>query len=160
VTAVASPRPISTIHLPYEETSPSDARRWARVELIGIVDDDTIDAVRICISELVTNSQVHTHPTTARKEITCHLLICTDDTVNIRVEVIDAGSPGNAPTSLPVGANDESGRGLSQVVNSYADAWGYEQKSPHECVTWFEISGRNGHLANMAVPAGDDMAGV
>lgn len=139
MTYVDSPSPMSTIHLPYEETSPSNARRWARDVPTGLVDDETIYAIRICVSELVTNSQVHTRPTMDRKEITCHLQISTPDAVSIRVEVIDAGSPGKAPTSRRVNPDDESGRGLSQVVKGYADSWGHEQRSPHESVTWFEV---------------------
>ena len=93
----------------------------------------------MCFSELVTNSQVHTRPSLDRKEITCRLRIATAGGVWIRGEVIDAGSPGKTPTTRRANAHDEDGRGLSQVVNGYADAWGYEQESPHEHMTWFQV---------------------
>src|SRR5262245_24810671 len=82
------PRVVS-IDLPYEGSSARDARRWARCVRAGRVDDETIEAVVVCFSELVTNSQVHTRPSPDRKEITCRLRITTA----IRGEVIDAGSP-------------------------------------------------------------------
>jgi anti-sigma regulatory factor (Ser/Thr protein kinase) len=114
-----------------------------------LVSDETIDAVRHCIAELVANSQVHTRPSLDRREITCHLVI--GPARNIRVEVIDAGSPGKVPASRRVHADDESGRGLSQVVNGYADSWGHEQRSPCESVTWFEVNDAAGSPANEAV---------
>jgi hypothetical protein len=135
VSAVSGFPPVSSIDLPYEGPSAREARRWARGVLAGRVGDETIEAVVVCFSELVTNSQVHTRPSPDRKEITCRLRITTA----IRGEVIDAGSPGKAPTARQVNADDETGRGLSQVVNGYADAWGYEQSSLHEGRTWFSV---------------------
>jgi anti-sigma regulatory factor (Ser/Thr protein kinase) len=159
-TLVDSPPPISTIHLSYEGTSAREARRWAREVLAGLVGDETIDAVRHCVAELVANSQVHTRPNLDRGEITCHLMIGMTRGVSIRVEVIDAGSPGKEPTSRRVGADDESGRGLSQVVDGYADAWGHEQRSPHESVTWFVVNDSAGDRANECVLAADGIAGM
>lgn len=75
-------------------------------------------------------------------------------TTAIRGEVIDAGSPDKAPTSRQVNADDEAGRGLSQVVNGYADAWGYEQSSLHECMTWFSVRHQTGRdRARQEMPA-------
>ena len=125
------------------------------------MDDETIDAIRVCITELVTNSHMHTQPTLDRQEITCHLMITTDGQVkNIRVEVIDAGSPGKTPTSRPVDDCDESGRGLSQVVKGYADSWGHEQRSPSDCVTWFAVQDSASRLADGAALATEGVAGV
>jgi anti-sigma regulatory factor (Ser/Thr protein kinase) len=138
-TALDCPPPTATIDLPYEETSPSEARRWAGGVLCGRVGNETTYAVLLCISELVTNAHVHTKPSRDREEITCHLVIITGETVRVRVEVIDAGSPSKTPKARKVDACAESGRGLSQVVAGYADSWGYEQRSPHDCVTWFEV---------------------
>jgi anti-sigma regulatory factor (Ser/Thr protein kinase) len=140
--AAGGPPRISTIDLPYEETSPSIARHWAQDVLAAFIGAETIDAVVICISELVTNAQVHTRPTLDRKEITCRLEIIPGRVVNIWGEVIDAGSPGKTPRSQQVDGYDESGRGLSQVVTSYADGWGYERVSHHECKTWFKVHDR------------------
>ena len=139
MSAVGGFPPVSIIDLPYEGPSARDARCWARGVLAGLVGDETIDAVVVCVSELVTNSQVHTRPSLDRKEITCRLKITTAGGVRIRGEVIDAGSPGEAPTSRQVNADDEAGRGLSQVVSGYAGAWGYEQSSLHEGMTWFIV---------------------
>lgn len=105
-------------------------------------------------SEIVTNSQLHTRPSLDRKEITCRLRITTGGIVEIRGEVIDAGSPGRAPAARQVNADDEAGRGLSQVVNGYADAWGYEQSSLHEGTTWFSVhQGTGRDRARQEMPA-------
>jgi len=146
VSAVGGFPPVSIIDLPYEGPSARDARCWARGVLAGLVGDETIDAVVVCVSELVTNSQVHTRPSLDRKEITCRLKITTAGGVRIRGEVIDAGSPGEAPTSRQVNADDEAGRGLSQVVSGYAGAWGYEQSSLHEGMTWFIVHTERGGI--------------
>ena len=154
MSAVGGFPPVSTIDLPYEGPSARDARRWARCVLAGRVDDETIEAVVVCFSELVTNSQVHTRPSLDRKEITCRLRITTAGIAGIRGEVIDAGSPGKVSTSRQVNAEDEAGRGLSQVVNGYADAWGYEQSSLHEGMTWFSVlHGTGRDRARQEMPA-------
>lgn len=127
------------VDLPYDPSSVSVARHWITDILSGVVSDDIIYNVTVCVSELVTNSLEHTAPTDERKDITCriHVKLLTSMLL-IHVECIDPGSQGSAPAGRQAAATDEHGRGL-QIVKEFGDEWGYDDKICGQRTTWFIV---------------------
>jgi anti-sigma regulatory factor (Ser/Thr protein kinase) len=120
---------LASLDLPAEATSPGEARRWARTVLSGWeVAPDTVDAVQLGLSELVTNAVLHAR-TGVRVELDA-------GQTRLLVLVSDAGTHG-IPEARPAEPTDNRGRGLS-VVEAIADGWGSEQTS-HGLTVWFEV---------------------
>ncbi|MFI5683110.1 ATP-binding protein [Streptomyces sp. NPDC051636] len=98
------------------ESSVKTARDWARDHLssLGWTDSapDTVDAVLLTISELVTNAHVHAHST-------AHLVL-TWDSRCLHVTVHDA-SP-RLPAARPPDTERTGGRGML-LVEALADTW-------------------------------------
>ena len=114
-----------------DTTAPGQARRFIRATLTGWeVEDDTLDAAELCVSELVTNAVIHTGTSA---ELTAQL-----DAECLTVLVRDGGATGSvrrlqeADDVLAV-----SGRGLG-LVDAIATAWAAEHGADGTTV-WFEI---------------------
>jgi anti-sigma regulatory factor (Ser/Thr protein kinase) len=92
------------------------ARDWARghLESLGWIEScpETVDAVLLTISELVTNAHVHAHSSAQ--------LVLTWDTRCLHVVVHDSSS--DLPTRRPESTQRVGGRGML-LVDALADEW-------------------------------------
>lgn len=92
------------------------ARQWARghLEALGwtVTAPETVDAVLLTVSELVTNSQVH-----ARSDVQ---LMMTWDSLCLHVSVHDDSS--RLPAVRPPSEDRTSGRGMF-LIDALADTW-------------------------------------
>ena len=107
--------------------APADARR-ALSSIDAQVDPRLMDDVRLLVSELVTNSVIHSG-TTLNGSIQLSLRVSSDE---VRCEVSDVGS-WRDPVPDPRGL---SGWGL-QLVDRLSDRWGVIRND--ETTVWFEI---------------------
>ena len=108
----ASLRAPTTVELPCDRRSPSEARRfvreqctWARAEIV--------DAAELVVTELVTNAVVHA-------QTSCELRLFRADE-RLRIEVDDGGT--GSPDVRLAADGDENGRGLV-LVSAMSSAWG------------------------------------
>ncbi len=109
-------------------TAPAEARR-SLVPLDRIMPPDRLDDLRVMVSELVTNSVVHSG--LGRGEPIVLLVKVLPG--RVRVEVADAGRR-FPDTSKPFRENH--GRGL-MIIDRLADRWGTERSS--ETKVWAEL---------------------
>jgi len=98
-----------------------------RDQLSTSATDATIDAVTLCVSELVTNALDHATPP-------IDLRMARDDG-RLRIEVSDASTARPVPRSYDPSAL--RGRGL-QFVDQNASSWGVDP-SPHGKTVWAEF---------------------
>ncbi len=109
-------REVAEIEMEATPVAVARVRRFARLQLQGWgVDEDTLDTVVLCISELVTNVVMH-----AGSKAWVSL---TWDRERVGVTVRDAGGPALFAVSSDVEALPVHGRGL-QLVESLSDEWG------------------------------------
>lgn len=121
-----------TYPLPADASAPGQARRVLRATLAGEpVDDETLDAALLCLSELVTNVVMHEgRPPSMDVERNP-----TSLTVRIHHEAMESGSAGpRTAADDPLGI---SGRGLV-LVEALTTEWG-EESTPPDTTTWFRI---------------------
>jgi anti-sigma regulatory factor (Ser/Thr protein kinase) len=116
------------------------AARGALGPLRGALDEETLEATSLLVSELVTNSVRHAG---IGNEDWIELLVEASDG-RVRVSVTDPGG-GFARPPRPARADASAGWGLF-LVSRLADRWGVERG--RETVVWFEIDRRNGALAD------------
>jgi anti-sigma regulatory factor (Ser/Thr protein kinase) len=113
--------------LPAAPTAAGIARAFVRDQLVPTATDATVDAVTLCVSELVTNALDHATPP-------IELRMARDDGY-LRIEVSDTS------TAQPVARSPEPGalrgRGL-QFVDQSALSWGVDP-SPHGKTVWAEF---------------------
>ena len=117
--------------LPADPRAPGAARRFLR-DTLGDwgVDDDTVEAAELCVSELVTNAVIHTG---SSSEVTAQL-----DPDFLMVTVRDNGSVGTVRRlEAPQDPLMISGRGLG-LVDALTTAWSAEHGADGTTV-WFEI---------------------
>ncbi|MER6173280.1 ATP-binding protein, partial [Streptosporangium sp. NPDC001681] len=101
--------------------SVATVRAWARDLLTGRVDDSALDTVVLLLSEIVTNSVVHSDSgRTAAGSITVCLGLGGG---MIHAEVIDDGSATSLPFVRAADFDSDGGRGLL-LVEAMATAWG------------------------------------
>lgn len=112
--------------LPPLATSASEARRLLRDALDG-VEDDSVDAAQVAVSEIVTNALVH-----AGTEMRLRVLLAGS---GLRVELKD-GSP-HLPRRRDYSTVAATGRGL-HMVSEVVDKWGAYPDGEGK-VVWFEI---------------------
>jgi DNA-binding NarL/FixJ family response regulator len=113
--------------LPEEATSAPAARRLVEHALAAWVDDETLDAALLAVSELVTNAIIH-----AQSEIDVRICVLRDV---IRVEV---GDHSTAPPVLRhAEVEDTSGRGIA-LVSHVSSRWGVRPRRLGKTV-WFEV---------------------
>ena len=111
---------------PRDVHSIPQARRFTRDTLTHL-DDETLAAVELMVSELTTNSIKH-----ARSAFTLTIRVASSE---LRVEVQDHG-PGTPVLGSPAPA-EPSGRGL-QIVNTLSSRWGQDVTRSGK-VVWFEL---------------------
>jgi anti-sigma regulatory factor (Ser/Thr protein kinase) len=115
------------IRLPATTSAPGRARAFVRDHWSQLADADVLDAVALCVSELVTNALDHARPPYL-------LRLCTTG-YSLRVEVDDASAA--APvvhTGIP---NDARGRGMF-LVDHLAKSWGVAPSATGKTV-WAEF---------------------
>ncbi|MFL6133556.1 MAG: SpoIIE family protein phosphatase, partial [Nocardioidaceae bacterium] len=117
--------------LPADAQAPRTARRFVRDTLSGWgVDDATVEAAELCVSELVTNAVIHTGTSS---EVTAQL-----DPDCLTVTVRDSGGIGAVRRiETPDDPLRVSGRGLG-LVEALTTAWSAEHGADGTTV-WFEI---------------------
>lgn len=114
------------LELPRDAQAPAAARQ-AVDDLRDDFDADTVEDLRLLVSELVTNSVQHG----GGEQVT--ILIDPDLGGTVRCEVIDDGS-GFVPRGRA--GREVGGWGLD-LVEQLADSWGVREGSTH---VWFELS--------------------
>jgi anti-sigma regulatory factor (Ser/Thr protein kinase) len=121
----------ASVRLPEDTTAPREARRFLTRTLQGwVVEEDTIDVARLCVSELVTNAVIHTG---TAAELTLAL-----DADFVTVLVRDGGGVGTArPRTSDPDPLTVSGRGLT-LVDAMSTAWAAERGADGTTV-WFEV---------------------
>jgi anti-sigma regulatory factor (Ser/Thr protein kinase) len=124
-----------TLELPPERTSPSRARRWIQPIVIDRVRD--MEALLLCVSELVANAVLHAGTR-------CVLSVDWADDL-LRIAVRDF-----APERLPVKRHFDraamTGRGL-HILDSCTVRWGIDRDAKAKSV-WFELPVRDRHGAS------------
>src|SRR3954471_11085093 len=95
----------STLELPDSPTSAGLARAFVRRCWSDLESNETIDAVALCVSELVTNALDHAPPP--------YELCVARDCDRLRVEVADASA--RPPVLRPVSVTAQRGRGIFLV---------------------------------------------
>lgn len=115
--------------LPAHLRSAGEARNLVRSTLDGWTDDDRIDDILLCVSELVTNAVVHA---SSSPRVVVHVRPAV-----IHVEVSDASDVMPVPRDAsPV---DTSGRGMS-ILSGFSDRWGSLRRSGGGKTVWFEVA--------------------
>ena len=114
--------------LPAAPKAAGIARAFVRDMLPRATNDATLDAVTLCVSELVTNALDHAAPPIELR------LVCGGG--RVRVEVSDATTV--QPVRQAVEPNALRGRGL-QFVDQSASRWGVDTGSRGKTV-WAEFS--------------------
>ena len=121
----------ASTRLPNDATAPGVARRFLRTRLEDWgVDEDTVEAALLCVSELVTNAVIHTG---TGSELSTQV-----EDAFVTVLVRDGGGAGTV--HLPAVSDEPltvSGRGLT-LVDAVASAWAAEHGTDGTTV-WFEI---------------------
>jgi anti-sigma regulatory factor (Ser/Thr protein kinase) len=118
----------SSLELPALPTSAGLARAFVRRCWSGLENSDTLDAVALCVSELVTNALDHaTPPYELRVARGCGRL---------RVEVADTSA--REPVLRPLSLTANRGRGIF-LVQRIADRWGVDPTTAGKTV-WAEFA--------------------
>lgn len=116
---------------------------------------DLIDAVQLCVSELVSNVITHVGPGTPTT------LTVSMKGTRLRIEVHDPDTRA-LPTLLSASVDAESGRGM-QLITFMADRWGVQLLADGK-VTWCELSttltSSNGHHGGPHVTRAEEMLGL
>ena len=109
----------STTDLALDDEAPSIARRVSGLVLRqwGVRDEDSLDAVSLVVSELVTNVLVHCEAV----DVVTLRLVLREDTVEVSV----ADPHPLVPRQRTADEEEEGGRGLS-IVSVLASRWGVE----------------------------------
>lgn len=113
---------------PAHVRSAGEARTVVRRTLDGWTDDERLEDIALCVSELITNAVVH-----AGSEP--KLLVHVRPGV-IRIEISDDSEV--LPVLRGAGPEDTSGRGVS-ILGMLSDRWGALRRSGGGKTVWFEI---------------------
>lgn len=106
--------------------APAAARR--AVERLSFLERETLDDVKLLVSELVTNAIKY-------GEGAVHLNVMSSGADRVRVEVVDGGGGFVVPKVRDRPATEVGGWGLP-TVEAIADRWGVYEGSTH---VWFEL---------------------
>ncbi|WP_327046682.1 ATP-binding protein [Microbispora sp. NBC_01189] len=120
---------------PAERSSVAAVRRWVR----GLVaDHPRADDAVLLVSELVTNSIVHT------RSAAVGVVVLFEEDGGLQVEVVDeGGEAGPCVRARSSGEPPESGHGL-RLLRALADQWGFSEERPHR-VVWFAFAPGGAH---------------
>ena len=122
-----------SIRVPFRPSAVSRARS-ALSELSPHVDSDTLDSLRLLVSELVTNSLLHSGAA-AGEPVSVDVSVTA---ATVRMEVIDRGR-GFDLDATRARPPERSGWGLV-LVERLADRWGVHRR--HGTCVWVEIDRR------------------
>jgi anti-sigma regulatory factor (Ser/Thr protein kinase) len=121
---------VAVHEVPGDLAAVGQARRSVRRTLRAWgLDDDDVDTVTLCVSELIANAVLHAQGG-------CVVRVVLDDGV-LRATVRDGGVAGVVPAGPPEDPLQVHGRGL-QVVESLSSRWGHEAGADGASV-WFEL---------------------
>ncbi len=118
-------------------SSVGEARAWARELLSGHVADEVLNDAVLLLSELVTNSVVHSDSGREPGGLVTVILGAGDGVVYC--VVIDDGSATSVPHVQKMTQESGGGRGL-WMVSVMADAWGARHEDAGNAV-WFRVGG-------------------
>ncbi len=121
--------------LPAELRSAGEARAMVRRTLDGWCDEDLLDDIALCVSELVTNAVVHAGSAP-------RILVHVRPTV-IHVEISDDSDV--MPVVKQADPHDTSGRGMA-ILGGLSDRWGSRRRSGGGKTVWFDITRPEGSL--------------
>ena len=116
-------------HLPAELRSAGEARALVRRTLDGWCDEDLLDDIALCVSELVTNAVVHAQSAP-------RVLVHVRPKV-IHVEISDDSDV--MPVVKHADPHDTSGRGMA-ILGGLSDRWGSRRRSGGGKTVWFDIT--------------------
>lgn len=120
----------AVVELPGDATAARKARRFMRETLADwALDQEVVDTAELCVSELVTNSVIHSG---SPSNVTAHI-----DDECLLVLVRDRGAAETVQQSDDYEPMSISGRGLT-LVNSLTTAWSAEHSADATTV-WFEL---------------------
>jgi anti-sigma regulatory factor (Ser/Thr protein kinase) len=130
----------ATLTLPGQPRYVARAREFVSIALGR--DHPCADSLTVIVSELVTNSMVHSRSGNDGGTVTITLRPSPGDGLGrrphgVRVEVTDDGADG-LPALRPVGACDPGGRGL-HLVDALAAAWNCSRDPAGTTTTWAEV---------------------
>lgn len=114
---------------PADLRSAGEARAMVRRTLAGWCDEELLDDIALCVSELVTNAVVH-----ARSEP--RILVHVRPSV-IHVEISDDSDV--MPVVKNADPHDTSGRGMA-ILGGLSDRWGSRRRSGAGKTVWFDIT--------------------
>ncbi|GLW96995.1 ATP-binding protein [Microtetraspora sp. NBRC 16547] len=136
---------------PGNASSVGAARVWARALLAGRVTGEVLDDAVLLLSELVTNSVVHSDSGREPGGLVTVFLAAGDGVAHC--EVIDDGSAASVPVIREACLEDGSGRGL-WMVDVMADVWGVHHDDEAGNAVWFRIGGHptSTHVMPLASP--------
>ena len=116
-------------HLPAELRSAGEARALVRRTLDGWCDDELLDDIALCVSELVTNAVVHAD---SEPRILVHVRPTA-----IHAEISDDSDV--MPVVKQADPHDTSGRGMA-ILGGLSDRWGSRRRSGGGKTVWFDIT--------------------
>ena len=129
----------ATLTLPGQPQYLARAREFVSIALGG--NHPCAETLTVIISELVTNSMVHSRSGLAGGMVTITLRPFTGDgsgaRPRVRVEVTDDGAA-DIPALRPVAVCDVGGRGL-HLVDALAAAWNCSRDPAGTTTTWAEV---------------------
>ena len=115
--------------LPADLRSAGEARRIVRQALDGWTDEERLDDIILCVSELVTNAIVHAG---SGPRVLVHVRPAV-----IHVEISDDSEA--HPVVRGAGPEETSGRGMS-ILSAYSDRWGSLRRSGGGKTVWFDVA--------------------
>lgn len=121
---------VATHEVPADPRGVGAARRFLHDVLTGWeVDEDTVDAAVLCLSEVVTNAVIHTNDG-------CELRVVLDDGV-LSTAVRDGGRATTGPSEPAIEPLAVHGRGL-HLVDALTSRWGSDL-DPSGMTVWFVL---------------------
>ena len=123
--------------LPAELRSAGEARALVRRTLDGWCDEDLLDDIALCVSELVTNAVVHA-------DSAPRILVHVRPTV-VHVEISDDSD--DMPVVKHADPHDTSGRGMA-ILGGISDRWGSRRRSGGGKTVWFDIIRDKGRIGS------------
>ncbi len=119
-------------------SSVGEARAWARELLSGHVAEEVLNDAVLLLSELITNSVIHSDSGREPGGLVTVILAARDGVVHC--EVVDDGSATSVPHVQKATQESAGGRGL-WLVRAMADAYGVCHDDEAGNAVWFQVGG-------------------
>ncbi|WP_093174425.1 ATP-binding protein [Sinosporangium album] len=127
---------IDTRDFPGTRVTVSETRRWLRDQTLGAAPAPALDSAILALSELVTNSIVHSQSgQSSDGRITVRLARSAGA---LHVEVTDNGSSKSKPTVQLPTSTRSNGRGLL-LVDQVVAFWGAHDGDKSRMMVWFLV---------------------